>query len=165
MIARRWPLISWYWSKMESKFLEAPYKCLRWKLSQKINFTAFVVITLGLIEHGLFLTSSAFNQYQHVRENNVTVDGVLSYFLDKQFGFIFEQMPFTLPHGICVELLNLSFTFGWNYMEIFVMIVSISLGTRFQQINQRIESFRGRVSFSLKFNLILWMILINFHFR
>lgn len=129
----------------EYKFLRPPYKRLKWKLSHKIDFIAFIVIALGLIEHVLFLANSAFNQYQHVKENNVTVDDVLSYFLELQFGFIFQQLPFSLPHGILVEVLNLSFTFGWNYMEVFVMIVSIGLMTRFQQINQRMEGFRGGV--------------------
>lgn len=135
----------------EEKFLRAPYKRCTWRLSKKIKFTATLVIVLGFIEHCLFLFNSAFNQYQHVKQNNITVDDVLSYFLENQFGFIFQKIPFWLPYGIFVEVMNLSFTFGWNYMEIFVMIVSLGLGTRFQQINQRIERFRGKVSESLLF--------------
>lgn len=130
----------------EKNFLQAPYKSIRWKLSHKIDFIASIVILMAFTEHALFLSNSAFNQYNNVQANNVTVDDVLSYFLEHQFGFIFEQIPFWLPYGILVELMNLSFTFGWNYMEIFVMIVSIGLVTRFQQINDRVENFRGKVS-------------------
>jgi gustatory receptor len=149
LLARRWPSIAWYWAQKEEKFLRAPYKRFNWRLSKKIKFTATIVILLAFTEHCLFLANSAFNQYNHVHENNVTVDDVLSYFLENQFGFIFPRIPFWLPYGIFVELINLSFTFGWNYMEIFVMIVSLGLCTRFQQINQRMERFRGKVK-SLK---------------
>ncbi|XP_070494032.1 gustatory receptor for sugar taste 64a-like [Chironomus tepperi] len=41
--------------------------------------------------------------------------------------------------------MNMTFTFGWNYMELFVMLISIGLSTRFQQINQRIQKFSGKI--------------------
>lgn len=145
LIAWQWPSLSWYWSKKEENFLKSPYKIVKWRLSTKINLIAVLIVFLAFLEHAFFLANSAFNQYQHVKESNETVDGVLSYFLENQFGFIFGQLPFSLPYGILVELMNLSFTFGWNYMELFVMIVSMGLMTRFQQINQRVELLRGRV--------------------
>lgn len=33
---------------------------------------------------------------------------------------------------------NFAFTFAWNYMDVFIMAISLGLSTRFQQINLRL---------------------------
>lgn len=44
-----------------------------------------------------------------------------------------------------VEIYNLCLTLSWNYMELFVMMVSIGLFTRFNQINARIRELDMKV--------------------
>lgn len=133
------------WAAKESRFLLHPYKKHRFQLSTKIRFTAVAVITLALTEHVLFVTNSAYNQYKTVTNCNWTIEEPLSYFLEHQFSFLFERIHFQLPFGIFVELMNLSFTFGWNYMELFVMMVSLGIATRFGQINERLVALKGKV--------------------
>lgn len=129
-IAMQWPKLMVFWSMRESKFLKAPYKFHTCKLSFKIRSMAIVIILLAFAEHILFLANSANNQYKHVIMCNITVEKPLSYFLENQFGFIFYFFPFPLSYGIFNELMNMIFTFAWNYMELFVMMISIGLFTR-----------------------------------
>lgn len=87
----------------------------------------------------------------------------MSYFLESNFWFIFRRVKFNLPLGLMVEILNvifkvmrgnrevssarfqISYTFGWNYMELFVMMISLGLWTRFSQINNRLGEIKGKV--------------------
>lgn len=133
------------WKEKENRFLQFPYKKHGFHLSIKIRAIATIVVVLALTEHILFLSNSAYNQFNTVTYCNWTIDAPLSYFLEHQFPFLFGRIPFKLPIGIFVEVMNLSFTFGWNYMELFVMIVSLGLVTRFWQINDRLDTFKGKV--------------------
>ena len=124
-IARIWPELMRVWAEKEQRFLCFPYQTDGIKLSIKIRMTAAVVIIMGFLEHALFVANSVVNQNKFAAKCNWTIEAPLSHFLEKQFGFIFERNPFSLPLGLFVESVNVSFTFGWNYMEIFVMMVSV----------------------------------------
>jgi gustatory receptor len=137
------------WNDVEVKFLSSPYKIYKWKLSQKIRLVATSIILLAFIEHFLFLSNSAVNQYHHVHNNNISVENPLAYFLQNQFGFIFNYLPFYVEFGIFNEIINMTFTFGWNYMELFIMITSLGLFTRFEQLNDRMHNFSGKVGSSI----------------
>ena len=133
------------YKEKEERFLSHPYKPYGFKLSFKIRFTATIVIILAFAEHAFFVTNNAYNQYMTVTHCNWTIEKPLSYFLEYQFYFFFSKIKFNLPLGLFVEFMNLSYTFGWNYMEIFVMIVSLGMLTRFWQINYRLDSLKGKV--------------------
>ena len=141
------------WATAEKHFIQSPYESFKLKLSTKIQLTAIIIIFLAFIEHALYLINSAYNQYNYVKSENLTIDDPVEYFLKHQFGFLVNNVPFSVPFGIFNELANIAFTFGWNYMELFVMLVSLGLCTRFQQINHRIKKFCGKVSFYLILNL------------
>lgn len=145
LIAVNWQQLMMVWKEKEQRFLSHPYKPYGSKLSIKIRFTAAIVIVLAFTEHVLFVTTSAYNQYKVVKYCNWTIEEPLSYFLKNQFHFFFVQINFKLPLGVFVEIMNVSFTFGWNYMEIFVMVVSLGLVTRFWQINYRLDALKGKV--------------------
>lgn len=44
------------------------------------------------------------------------------------------------------KFLNILSTFIWNYMDVFVMIVSIGLSSKFRQLNDNLLKFKGMVS-------------------
>lgn len=135
------------WKKIDDNFTRHPYKIYNRKLSAKIRYYAVTVITLALLEHILFLANEAFNKYVDVKLKGTQVDNPIEYFLKNQFGFIYANLPFSVPMGLLNEIMNMTFTFGWNYMELFVTMISLGLSTRFHQINERITKFRGKVCF------------------
>lgn len=106
-----------------------------------------IPIIIISVEHCLFLASKIYNQYQEIIECNwVLKEGPLTHFFKRQFTFIFQQLNFNLAYAIFVEIINLIFTLAWNYMDLFVMLVSIGLTTRFRQINKRMEKLKGKVN-------------------
>lgn len=138
------------WGEKEKRFLHFPYKRHGLKLSVKIRLTAVIVIILLVIDHILSFTDYAQNFNQRIRYCNWTIEAPLSYFLEHQSPYIFKRIPFSLPLGIFVKIMNFAFVFGWNYMELFVMIFSIALATRFGQINDRLDTIKGKVIDVLK---------------
>lgn len=146
-IAQKWPSIMRMWKKVDDNFTRHPYKKYNRKLSTKIRISAIVIITLSFLEHLLFLSNEAFNKYVDVKLKGIQVENPIEYFLKIQFGFIYANLPFSLPIGLFNEIMNMTFTFGWNYMELFVIMISLGLSTRFHQINQRIDKFRGKVKY------------------
>lgn len=144
-IAVKWPRMMTQWASVEERFLCPPYRYHFLKLSLKIKLIAFAVIALAFFEHLLYLINSVYNYYQHVVTRNITVFEFLEYFLRKQMGFVYNYIPFSVPFGILNEVMNTTFTFGWNYMELFVMMISLGLSTRFKQINAVLRTFRGEV--------------------
>jgi Trehalose receptor len=142
-----------FWTKKETNFLQYPYKVTT-RLSTKIKIVAGIILTLAFLEHVLFLTNEIYQKYKFVERCNCTDELTLSYFLDHQFNFIFKRIQFNLPFGIFVEIFNFSLTLSWNYMDLFVMMISIALVTRFNQINTRIvETVRKvRTCSSLSFS-------------
>lgn len=67
-----------------------------------------------------------------------------------------ELMKITLPElfslveystwlAIIGKFLNVSSTFAWNYMDLFVMLISLGLSSRFKQINVDLQRVKGTV--------------------
>lgn len=144
-IATQWPALMKVWAEKEKRFLHFPYKLGSFRLSRKCKFTAATIGLLAFFEHSLFLWSSFNNHYMTFAKCNRTMKAPISYFLEHQFPFMFEQISFSLPLGIFVEIMNMSFTFNWNYMELFGMMISIGMMTRFNQINRRLDEVKGKV--------------------
>ena len=142
------------WREKEQRFLQFPYKVQGLKLSTKIRITALFVVITAVTEHGCFLGNSGYNHYRFVKQCNISVEQPLSYFLENQFFFFFVQIPFNLPLGIFLECMNFSYTLAWNYMELFFMMISIAIYTRFSQINDRLNGIRGMESFQIFYEFL-----------
>jgi hypothetical protein len=44
------------------------------------------------------------------------------------------------------EYMNITFTFVWSFLDLFIILISIAIAAKFQKINERLEFFKGRVS-------------------
>lgn len=170
-IAQKWPELMKFWYQHEKELLKSKYKVSGWKLSKRIKVTAIVVLVGALskfqlkllavsmlifpiyfqVEHILCLLSTAYNIHHEIVECKWLVKHPVDHFLKKQFGFIFTQIPYHILYAIPIEILNISMTLNWNYMDLFLMIISIGLTVRFQQINIKLEEFRGKVREACKF--------------
>lgn len=59
---------------------------------------------------------------------------------------IFLIFPYSVSLAIWGKVQNILCTFIWNYMDVFVMIVSIGLAAKFKQLNDNLFKFKGMVS-------------------
>lgn len=61
-------------------------------------------------------------------------------------GVVFYTFKFSIWLAWLGKLQNILSTFVWNYMDVFVMIISIGLSSKFKQLNANLEKFKGMVS-------------------
>lgn len=59
---------------------------------------------------------------------------------------IFSIFPYSLPVAFSLAVLNTLLTCAWNFMDLFIILLSHALAMRFQQINHRLMGIRGKAS-------------------
>ncbi len=51
----------------------------------------------------------------------------------------FFSAKFQISHKNIFQWINILSVFSWNYLDLFIILISIGLSTRFQQINMRLK--------------------------
>lgn len=46
-----------------------------------------------------------------------------------------------------VEVLNILSTFSWNFVDLFLILISIALADQFRQLNSRLYAIKGKVKY------------------
>lgn len=144
--AMKFSLIMERWRQVERslQFREA-FLYSDGSLRRRVVVCATVALTAALIEHLLSLASRLqFNSYES-KVCNLTNDNALEDFITKHLGFTFSIIKYNHFNGIFAEYLNISLTFCWSFIDIFVMIISIGLSFNYEEINNRIKFFKERV--------------------
>jgi hypothetical protein len=132
------------WLKFNHQFLFKRFKI-------KLRVIAAIVIVLGFTNYILQIASLAYFLSKSAEMKNQTIDSPLSHFIFFHLPYVFSYVPFSVPLGLFVEVSIIPLFFVWFYMELFVMMVSIGLVARFQQVNERLDHIRGQVRYSQKF--------------
>lgn len=61
------------------------------------------------------------------------------------FAQIFSRISYSLWKGILIDIINILSTFSWNFVDLFLILISIALADQFRQLNSRLYSIRGKV--------------------
>lgn len=106
-----------------------------------------VLLTLALAEHLCYFSSFLYDRYQQAKICDLKIGDIAGYIITSEMKHVFAEVPFNLITAVWFEYMNISFTFGWNFMDLFIILVSVGIAYRFQQLNERLKYFHGRVSF------------------
>lgn len=136
------------WTRVEQKmsklnFTEA-VSASRWSLRKRIGVCAGVSLVGALVEHLMALASNTQQVLYESRVCNWTKSNFIEDFVSKHLYFTFSFVEYNPIIAVIAEYLNFSFTFYWNFVDIFIMVVSIGIAFNFELINSRIEFFRER---------------------
>lgn len=74
----------------------------------------------------------------------ITNDPIENFFLLAN-SHLFSLFPYSYWLGWYGKLVNFISTFAWNYMDVFVMIISIGLSSKFQQLNDNLMKYKNEV--------------------
>ncbi|EDV39559.1 uncharacterized protein Dana_GF24412 [Drosophila ananassae] len=144
--ARSWPQIMMPWSSLDILMLFSPYKPCKRSLRFQINGIVIFVGSLAVVDHVLYYASGYCSYRWHIwncHSNETRL--AFGYYLEKEFSDIFVLMPYNL-FSLCYGFwLNGAFTFIWNFIDIFIVLVSIGLAQRFQQLAKRVLALKGRL--------------------
>lgn len=139
-LSTQWREIMSYWHAKERPFLALPYVRIEGiSLSLKIRLTGLVFFTLYLIEHLLFqVLMEEVNQHQ-IMLCNVTHLSALNNFMRIVRPHLLEILPFHWTIFIIFQWLISVLAFGWNFVDYFIIIISLGISTRFTQLNERLK--------------------------
>jgi len=90
--------------------------------------------------------------FSHVRAIRVAVlcamedkmDGVCTY-LFNSFTHMYDYFPCSLWNGVIMFIINVLCAFAWTYMDLFIILMSIALADKFQQLNRCLQSVQRKV--------------------
>ncbi|XP_039965715.1 gustatory receptor 5a for trehalose-like [Bactrocera tryoni] len=139
-LAGKWPQLMRKWQRVE--LLMPPQQSWREReaLSVRVHKVTFVLISLSLTEH-LLSTISAIHFTIHCATHG---DAVESYFtaVSSHIFLVFDYSTWLAWFG---KILNVFMTFGWSYMDVFLMIIGIGLSSLFGQVQSSLELVKGQV--------------------
>lgn len=92
----------------------------------------------------LFRVVSAADMYERKRVCNLSRNGIELIYRSWRV-HIYHIIDFQFWQIPILELINLSLTFTWTYLDIFIMMMSIGLSGLFDLLNQRIVLSKGKV--------------------
>nr|XP_022908857.1 gustatory receptor for sugar taste 64f-like [Onthophagus taurus] len=126
VIAKNWNKLMQFWTRIDVKMEYRRYGFPK-KLKKKIWLITIFVLFGAVCK--LFYASS-----------NIPSNGLeaVNEFLRTINQHIFYYIPYGFLLGLFFELISVFSTFTWNYMDLFIMVISISLSERFQQVSTRI---------------------------
>lgn len=75
----------------------------------------------------------------------ITNDNFQNVFID-QMPHIFYFTSYSPTKAILGKFVNVMATFMWTYMDLFIIIISVGLVFRFQQINNNLMKHKGKVN-------------------
>ncbi|EDV97686.1 gustatory receptor for sugar taste 64f [Drosophila grimshawi] len=137
-LARKWPELMMDWHRTEVDLPQYQTQPEKRRMAHSIKMVMFVGMMLSFAEHLLSIISAI----SYASFCNRTDDPIRNFFLLTN-DEIFFVLDYSLPLALWGKLQNVYSTFIWNYMDIFVMIVSIGLASKFRQLNDNLLQFKG----------------------
>lgn len=135
------------WTKTEFYFSTVSYKLpsKSWSLKKRISTMTFIYLTLSLIEHLLYLISNMTVLAKSMEFCKLNQTNYAEIFISRHLNFILTNSPFQYNHaiGFILEYLNFSYTFSWNFLDLFIIIISIGIGFLYEQLNCRLHCCKG----------------------
>ncbi|KAL2714282.1 LOW QUALITY PROTEIN: gustatory receptor for sugar taste 64f-like isoform X1 [Vespula squamosa] len=141
-LAKLWPCLALTWEKIEREFMFRHRRVSRISLAGRFKLITAIVMTLAMIEHTLSILKG-FSYATTCAKYRSDSDVIAEYF-QSQFPQVFSRMSYSLWKAILVDIVNMLSTFSWNFVDLFLILVSMALADQFQQLNSRLNSVRGK---------------------
>lgn len=141
-LAFQWPELMQQWHSIESKLPAYKTERERSRLSYRIKMITLVVMLLSLCEHMLNTVSIVNSSIMCPRADS---DQIKDFFM-AQLSQLFYFTTYSPVKAFFGKIINVISTFLWTFTDLFIMLVSIGLATRFKQINDSLMRHKGLVS-------------------
>ncbi|XP_068159074.1 LOW QUALITY PROTEIN: gustatory receptor 5a for trehalose [Drosophila tropicalis] len=132
-LAKKWPQLMRRWDRVEHLLPMYDNWKQRERLARQIQRVAFVLIGLSLMEHLLSIISAVYYDYCPRRR-----DPIESYLYKASYQLFFV-FPYSHWMGCLGKIQNILLTFGWSFMDIFVIMISMGLSELFARLTQSLE--------------------------
>uniref|UniRef100_A0A8D8QIU6 Gustatory receptor for sugar taste 64f n=1 Tax=Cacopsylla melanoneura TaxID=428564 RepID=A0A8D8QIU6_9HEMI len=136
-LSTKWTFLMKAWQKVEWDMRAYGYPP---DFAKRCIWITSVIMLLAIVEHVFFIIT-------RIAEAALCADKISlleAYFLNVYIQ-IFYVVPYSLPLAIILAMFNFILTCAWNFMDLLIIILSHALAIRFQQVNQRLLSLKGKV--------------------
>ena len=141
-LATKWKNIIFYWSKMERPILLEPYKELGRTYSRKVQMIGGIFFVCFLIEHFMFIAVECNHNLYQLRMCNITQVTALNNYFRRERPHLLDVIPYYWWIFPIFQWTISLMAFNWNFVDYFIIILSLCLSTRFDQLNQRLRHTR-----------------------
>ncbi|KAG5679767.1 hypothetical protein PVAND_009307 [Polypedilum vanderplanki] len=145
-LARKWPKLMVEWYRIEKYLPQLKYQFDKQKMAYQIKMVSLIILFSSMAEHLLAMTVGA-----HAAANCPTIRDPIKAFYMASYPQVFLIFPYSDALGSLAKFFNIIATFAWSYTDLFVIIISIGLASKFQQINNDLFKIKGKVGIRTNF--------------
>lgn len=139
-LAIKWKDIMRFWYMKEKPLLSGPYTMRGFSLSLKVYLIGFVFFIFYLSEHLLFIGMELHINRKQMTTCNVTNLSFLNNYLRRQRPHVVDILTYRWWIFPFLQFTITLMAFGWNFVDYFIIILSLALSTRFSALNTRLET-------------------------
>uniref|UniRef100_A0A3F2YU04 Gustatory receptor n=1 Tax=Anopheles christyi TaxID=43041 RepID=A0A3F2YU04_9DIPT len=135
VLARNWPQLMSSWVQLEQSLPDQPRlsaACRR--NARQIGLVTTVLLTSGLIEHVLSKPAGLHRAYR------CPIPNLLEAHYKQAFPEMFSFVPYDPYIGLLAQTITSLLTVYWNYVDLFLISISIGLRTNLAHVNEVIKS-------------------------
>lgn len=134
------------WWKVERIFMNDKYNFpeKRWTLKKRLKVCLYVCLIFGLLEHLFYLSAEIYKLGFEINYCNLTDVDYVEMFITKHLSFVLANIPIPYNNilGLIAEYFNFTLTFWWNYLDLFIILISLALSELFERITYRLECLK-----------------------
>ncbi|XP_033610194.1 gustatory receptor for sugar taste 64e isoform X2 [Cryptotermes secundus] len=131
-LARRWPRLEELWQRTEHEQIQYGYPR---NLYLRIRIMSAVTLAIALGEHFL----AKYTVICTVALCSDKKRDLLQLYWLMNYRFVFEFVQFSLPLAFLCEIVNFFASFYWNFIDLFVIVLSMALSSRFRLLNSLLK--------------------------
>lgn len=138
-------MIKWMETEAYLTVADYPLSSRSRLLKKEILFCTFLYIFLATLEHALYQSSAIYKFYYDISVCKPLKIDVVEAYIKHELESMIIIWPFSYSHfiGILFEYSNLSFTFFWSFLDLFIILISIGISFLFEKLNERLYNYKG----------------------
>lgn len=167
-LATKWPALMAQWEQVEQRLPVLRSFKERGRLAYRVRMITIIVMTLSLGTHSIIIVNNlkwhlvislSANFFAATAEHILSIVSVVHYanncqnksdnpieeYFLSSLRPIFTFTSYAPWKAFIGQMLASTAALMWTYMNVFLMIVSVGLSTRFKQINKNIMEHKGEV--------------------
>lgn len=139
-IARKFPFVMKRWMTVEAGLPKVKRKEHQFIMTRKIRIVGLTFLITSIAEHLLSVIKSIY-----YTQNCKIFSGATEAYYRKAAPLVFSVFDFSVLRGIVATMFMITGTFMWNYMDVFIMVISFGLFNLFKQINRILNDVKRKV--------------------
>ncbi|XP_043276373.1 gustatory receptor for sugar taste 64e-like isoform X2 [Venturia canescens] len=134
-LAPRWVIIQQDWREMERLLDRGTTEPTR--LRRKFALITATILSLALLEHVMGLLGGPPMELL-LSSPELTFDSVVHSVCQASHPFLLTIVNYNMATGISIIAVNTVAGFGWNFMDLFVILVAAGLVERYKTLNKKV---------------------------